>query len=463
MKDHYQLLVIGAGPAGLAAAAEAARLGLDVALVDEQKSPGGQVYRNVGSIQEPVATYLGKDYLRGKPLVAEFLQSGATYISSAPVWYLDERLEAGLLIDGASHFITAERLILATGAQERPMPLPGWQLPGVMTAGAGQILLKSAAMVPDGRVVLVGSGPLLLLIAWQYLQAGVKIDAIIDTTPRSSFSEALAWLPRALPGFDYLLKGLLFMLAIRKAGVPVYKAVTDLRAEGHESLESVSFTTARGKGNESVEISIEAETLLLHQGVIPNLRLPLAAGCELEWDAQQQSWKTINDIWGQSSVERVLVAGDCAGIVGARAGELQGRLCALQGAHQLQKIDLHQRDRAAARVKRSLQRHLSIRPFLDALYPPARAYQLPEDETLVCRCEEVNAGQIRQAARMGCIGPNQVKAFTRCGMGPCQGCLCGSTVSALIADETGTSMEQVGYFRVRPPFKPITLGELANT
>ncbi len=81
----------------------------------------------------------------------------------------------------------------------------------------------------------------------------------------------------------------------------------------------------------------------------------------------------------------------------------------------------------------------------------------------MCRCEEVNAGQIRQAARMGCVGPNQVKAFTRCGMGPCQGCLCGNTVSALIADETGASMEQVGYFRVRPPFKPITLGELANT
>ena len=116
MKNHYQLLVIGAGPAGLAAAADASRLGLDVALVDEQKAPGGQIYRNVGSAREGVRTYLGKDYLRGKPLVEEFLQSGAIYINNASVWYLDERLETGLLIDGASHFITADRLILATGA-----------------------------------------------------------------------------------------------------------------------------------------------------------------------------------------------------------------------------------------------------------------------------------------------------------------------------------------------------------
>ena len=461
MKNHYELLVIGAGPAGLAAAAEAARLGIDVALVDEQKAPGGQIYRNVGAAGDRVKNYLGKDYLRGKRLVDEFLQSGATYINNAPVWYLDDQLETGILVDGVSHFISADRLMLASGAQERPMPLPGWQLPGVMTAGAGQILLKSAAMVPTGRLVLAGGGPLLLLIAWQYLQAGVKIEAIIDTTPAASLLQTLPYLARALPAFDYLLKGLSFMLAIKKAGIPVYKAIDNFRAEGRESIESVHFSTGRGKSR--TETSIETDTLLLHQGVIPSIRLPLAAGCKVDWDAQQQSWKVAKDIWGQSSVSRVLVAGDCAGIVGARAGELQGRLCALESAHQLQKIDLEQRDRVAKGIKSSLQRHLSIRPFLDALYAPSKAYQLPHDETLVCRCEEVYAGQIRQAVRMGCVGPNQVKAFTRCGMGPCQGCLCGSTVSALVADETGASMEQVGYFRVRPPLKPITLGELADT
>jgi NADPH-dependent 2,4-dienoyl-CoA reductase/sulfur reductase-like enzyme len=463
MKRHYEVLVIGAGPAGLAAAADASRLGLDVALVDEQKAPGGQIYHNVAEAQEQVVSYLGKDYMRGKLLVDEFLSSGAAYINNASVWYLDERLETGLLVEGSSHFITADRLILATGAQERPMPLPGWQLPGVMTAGAGQILLKSSAIVPEGRLVLAGSGPLLLQLAWQYLQVGVKIEAIVDTTPRSTLLEALPHLPRALPALDYLLKGLSLMRAINKAGIPTYKAVDDLRAEGGESIESVSFRAVGGKGNNETEFRIETDTLLLHQGVIPNLGLPLATGCNVEWDGQQQSWKVSKDIWGQSSVDQVMVAGDCAGIVGARASELQGRLCALQLGHQLQKIDPGQRNRTAKWIKRSLQRHHSIRPFLDALYAPAPMYQLPDDETLVCRCEEINAGQIRQAARMGCAGPNQVKAFTRCGMGPCQGCLCSTTVSALVADEIDSPMEEVGFFRVRPPFKPITLGELSNT
>jgi NADPH-dependent 2,4-dienoyl-CoA reductase/sulfur reductase-like enzyme len=461
MKSHYELLVVGAGPAGLAASADAARLGIDVALVDEQKAPGGQIYRNASESADRAQVYLGKDYLRGKRLVDEFLQSRATYINNASVWYLDDRLETGILVDGASHFISADRLLLASGAQERPMPLPGWQLPGVMTAGAGQILLKSAAMVPTGRLVLAGGGPLLLLIAWQYLQAGVEIEAIIDTTPGAGLLATLPRFARALPALDYLLKGLSFILAIKKAGVPVYKAIDTLRAEGRESIESVSFSTVRGKRR--VEVSIETDTLLLHQGVIANIRLPLAAGCEVEWDAQQQGWKATRDIWGQSSANQVFVAGDCAGIVGARAGELQGRLGALEIAYQLHRIDLRQRNRAAQGIQKSLKRHLSIRPLLDALYAPSKAYQLPHDETLVCRCEEVYAGQIRQAIRMGCIGPNQVKAFTRCGMGPCQGCLCGSTVAALVADETGATMEQVGYFRVRPPFKPITLGELADT
>ncbi len=280
MKDHDELLIIGAGPSGMAAACAAARYGVDVTLLDEQASPGGQIYRKVDTSPVPEAAYLGKDYWRGHQLVDAFKHSSATYISEAAVWYLDEQREVGVLVDGANHCMHPERLILATGAHERPMPIPGWQLPGVMSAGAGQILLKSAATVPNDGVVLAGSGPLLLLLAWQYLQAGVQIGALLDTTPRSRISKALVHLPRALLAVDYLIKGASLIAAIKRAGVPIYTQVTDLRAEGNETLEAVSFHTAGSQPQTSQRI--DTQTLLLHQGIIPSLRLPLAAGCAVK-------------------------------------------------------------------------------------------------------------------------------------------------------------------------------------
>lgn len=460
---HYELLIVGAGPAGLACAATAAESGVDVAVIDDQKQPGGQIYRNIGAVSAPVADYLGKDYTRGHALLERFQNSGAQAIQNASIWYLDEQLQTGILVDGESHFIDSQQLLLAGGAQERPMPMPGWQLPGVMTAGAGQILLKSAAMLPEDGVVLAGNGPLLLLLAWQYLKAGVRIQGLVETMPEGNFSKALGKLPTAWAASDYLLKGLRLKAAILKAGVPVYKYASNLQVHGKTAIESLSFETPARSNNAQQRHHLQTSVLMLHQGVIPNLRLPMAAGCQTRWDELQQCWVAQVNEWGQSSVQQVMIAGDGARIGGARAAELQGYLCGLQAACMLGKLEEGQRDQQARWIKKSLKRHLSIRPFLDQLYPPDPAYLLPGDEIMVCRCEEVTAGQIREATRLGCTGPNQVKAFTRSGMGPCQGSQCASTVAALIADEQNMPPQDVGVYRVRPPLKPITLGQLSGS
>lgn len=463
IKQHYELLIVGAGPAGLACAASAAESGVDVAVIDEQKQPGGQIYRNIGAVSAPLADLLGKDYTRGYELLERFQNSGAQAIQDASVWYLDEQLQTGILVDGESYFIDSQQLLLAGGAQERPMPIPGWQLPGVMTAGAGQTLLKSAAMLPEDGVVLAGNGPLLLLLAWQYLNAGVCIQALIDTTPKGIFSKALAKLPKAWAASDYLLKGLQLKAAIKRAGVPVYKHASNLHIHGKTAIESLSFEAPASSKNAQQRHHLQTSVLMLHQGVIPNLRLPMAAGCQTCWDELQQCWVAEVNEWGQSSVQQVMIAGDSAHIGGARVAELQGHLCGLQAACALGKLDAAQRDQRARTIQKSLKRHLSIRPFLDQLYPPSPAYLLPGDDTLVCRCEEITAGQIREATRLGCTGPNQVKAFTRSGMGPCQGSQCASTVAALIADEQNMTPQEVGVYRVRPPLKPITLGQLSES
>jgi NADPH-dependent 2,4-dienoyl-CoA reductase/sulfur reductase-like enzyme len=463
LAERYDLVVVGAGPAGLSAAARAAELGIDVLLVDENPAPGGQIYRAVTTTPVADRAVLGADYWRGAEIVARFERSQASYAARCTLWSIgpdetaaeDEAFEIGLSLDGCARLIGARQLILATGAQERPFPIPGWTLPGVMTAGAAQIALKSAAIVPTGRTVIAGCGPLLYLLAGQLAAAGADIVAVLDTTPRANWLKAAAALPDFLRS-PYLAKGLKLMAEARRR-LRFIGGVTGLAAEGTDRLASIRFE--RG----GVAESIACETLLLHQGVIPSVNLANAAGCAHDFDETQHCWAPRLDAWFASSMPGIAIAGDGAGIGGAESAALRGEVAALGAAARLGRIELAERDRQAAPALAELARALRGRRFLDLLYKPAPQFLAPpQDETIVCRCEEVTAGQIRDTAtRLGVTGPNQMKAFLRCGMGPCQGRLCGPTVVELIAEANGTTPAEVGYYRLRPPVKPVTLAELA--
>ena len=194
---------------------------------------------------------------------------------------------------------------------------------------------------------------------------------------------------------------------------------------------------------------------------MPNTQFTWSLRAAHDWDTGQLCWRPRVDSWGELDQPGIFVAGDGSGIGGANAALAQGRLAALSAAHRLGRIDSRQRDSLAATQRRALRTALRIRPFLDTLYRPKLANRVPSGETIVCRCEEVTAGAILGYVDLGCVGPNQTKAFGRCGMGPCQGRLCGLTVTELIASGTGLAPGEVGYYRIRPPIKPITLGELA--
>lgn len=456
IKSSYQLVVIGAGPAGMAAAQAALRHGVDVALIDEQSSPGGQIYRNVDSSPLTDVNLLGNDYAFGKLQVQAFRHSRLDYFAGAAVWFIDKSRCLGITYQGSHHSVQAAQIIIATGAQERPMPFPGWHKPGVMTAGAGQILLKSSALVPQQAPVLVGSGPLLLLLAWQYLRAGVGVQAIVDTTAKANRWRALRHLPRAFAASDYLLKGLKLVMAIKRARVPWYKQATELQAEGNERLERLKFNANGGARK------LDTRLIMLHQGVVPALHIVEAAGCDTDWNEVQQCWQPRLNQWGESSQPGILVAGDGAVIGGARAAALSGQLAGLQSAFKLGFIDQTRRDRLARPILNARQRHLAIRPLLDASYRIAQNALVPADDVLVCRCEEITAAQIRKVVGLGCLGPNQAKAFVRCGMGPCQGRFCASTVENIFAAERAVSVSHIGRFNTRPPLKPVTLGQLAD-
>jgi thioredoxin reductase/bacterioferritin-associated ferredoxin len=451
LRENYDVAVVGAGPAGLAAATMCAQGGLSTVVFDEQSSPGGQIYRAVTQTPIKQDTVLGADYWAGAELAQRFLASGAHYVPGAIVWNLTREREVGVSVAGAAHMLRAERVILATGALERPFPIPGWTLPGVMTAGAGQILLKSSGLVPDGRTVIAGCGPLPWLIAWQYLAAGARIDAILQTAG----DRAAAW--RHAPAFaasPYLLKGLRLMLAVRRR-VRVVGNVVELRAEGGDRVEAVAYRTARGG-----EQRLPVDNLFLHQGVVPNVNLAMAAGIEHRWDDAQLCFAPVLDGDGGTAVPGIAIAGDGAGIAGAEAAQARGALAGLATVRALRPQAPVLAETAAVRAQ--LKRMLRGRAFLDAYYQPAAQFRRPARDTLVCRCEEVTAGQIIDTVALGCTGPNQMKAFLRCGMGPCQGRLCGLTVTELIARARGVAPREVGYYRLRPPVKPITLAELAS-
>ncbi len=471
------------------------------------------------------AQVLGRDYTAGAALVRAFRKCGAEYSPRTSVWELspaarreDARapLEIGILRGGGAEIVRAHCVIVASGAQERAVPGPGATLPGVMGAGGAQSLMKSAGLVPGVPVVIAGSGPLVYLVAWQLVRAGAPVRAVLLTMPDGWMGRAAGTLPEALAMPGALFKGIGWRRALTRKfhrfpaagadltafaalntarvldvptgtparpdsrspceishlrtlasrigeisgltarGVQVMPA-RDLVIEGRNQVESVRF---RHRGREH---SIPASLVLLHEGVIPNAHLTLAAGLDHAWDGRQHAFRPVIDAWGRTSEPGVLVAGDGARILGAEAAVETGRIAGFEAAYRLGRIGAHQRDALARPHRAALARHRRFREFLDLTFEPGPASRRPSDPTVtVCRCEEVTVAEIERVIGTGCPGPNQAKAFTRCGMGPCQGRMCATVVSEIFAERQHIGVGAVGHCRIRPPVKPVTVGELAG-
>ncbi len=207
---------------------------------------------------------------------------------------------------------------------------------------------------------------------------------------------------------------------------------------------------------------MRARLLLVHEGLIPQVHPTLLLNCAHDWNEAQACFAPRLDGWGESSHPNVFVAGDGAGIGGAEAACLRGEIAALGIAVRLGRLARDDVERAARPLRSRLARALALRPLLDALYRPRHAVFVPPDHTLACRCEEVSVAALRAEAAGGRPGPDQVKAFTRAGMGPCQGRQCADTVAHVLASAENRAVPDVGLYRVRPPLRPVTLGELAS-
>ncbi len=458
MKD-FDVIIIGSGPAGMACSHELALAGARVALLDEQEKPGGQIYRNVTSATLQQKEILKEDYTAGEQLAHTMLAANIEYISGAQVWQATRRGDVYFSKSGQSKKLSCKVLVLATGATERPVPFKGWGLPGVMSCGGASNLFKDAALVPQVPTVLGGNGPFFWLVAEHMLAAKANLKAIFETKHGGSFLKALPYLPQALLRLPYLLKGLKMIShvksAAKKAGVPVYRGVTELSAEGTHQLEK---TKAR-KGKK--ELSFDTGLLLVHEGIIANTALSRQLGCAHEFDQMQRYWFPTVDDSGQSTVDNVFIIGDGSFVHGALAAQYKGRLAAIKISERLAPGNKTVFEERGSKYKKQLKKELGPRKFIDAMYRPADDLYAMSDDTMACRCESVTAGEIRELVHQGLTDTNEIKAIIRCGMGPCQARMCGPAVSELVAQSSGLSPELIRPLRPRPPLKPLSPAELA--
>jgi NADPH-dependent 2,4-dienoyl-CoA reductase/sulfur reductase-like enzyme len=447
------IVIVGAGPAGMSAAALLAEHGERPILVDEAERPGGQVWRKPA---EAVAADPRR--ILGRTGAAEHLRGHAAFAAVAARVDHRPRHLAWTVQDGEI-FVAEERqartirydaLLLATGATDRLLPVPGWTIPGVFSLGGAQTLLKDQGAVIGRRVVLAGASPLLYLAALQYRAVGIEVAAVLDTT---RFMEKLRAMPELLQAAPRTLAhGLSYMARLRAGGVPVLHGVAALAVEGAERVEAVRFRDAAG-----TERRIDCDAVALGFGLRAETQLADLAGATLHFDPDFRQWLPEADADGRCA-PGLYAAGDGCTIGGAEAAVLSGRLAAWailadSGAAvpEAELAGIRARLGAVQRFQRGLAR---------AFAWPAHWLGATPDDTTLCRCEGVTLGALREAVAKP-LGPrdvNRAKALTRCGMGRCQGRFCGLATAEAMAEALGMPVEAVGRLRGQAPVKPIPIG-----
>lgn len=442
------VIVVGAGPAGLRAAERLVAAGLRPVLVEEGARDGGQIYRRQppGFTRPPDALY-GSEAAKATALhaAAEALRPQVEWRPETLVWAVRE---SALLVasGGRAESLPFRALILATGATDRIMPLPGWTLPGVTSLGGAQIALKAQACAIGARPVFLGTGPLLYLVAWQYMKAGVAVQAVLDTSP---FRHRVAALPDLVARPGVLARGIACTAALRRRGVRIATGVAPVGVEGEGRVAALRWRGAAGR-----EQRTDCDALGLGYGLRSETQLADLAGCAFGFDEVARQWLPRVDEDGRSSVEGVYLAGDGALVRGADAAELAGRLAA--GA-ALRDLGEPVEETEMAGLRRALLPMTCFRRGLERAFPwPARLAAALPDETIVCRCEAITAGALRHAGgALGAPEVNRAKAFVRTGMGRCQGRMCGLAAAEILAAARSEPVEAAGRLRGAAPVKPL--------
>lgn len=457
MSDRPELFVLGAGPAGIGAALSAAEAGVDTVIVDRAAEGGGQVYR------APAFSLSSNDVdTTGQHLRDALAASSARSVFECRVWSVGRDFRVDAIEPGGARTWCPKTIVAAIGTTERVVPFPGWTLPGVFGLAGTTLLLKSQAMMPGENTVVAGSGPLLAAVAYGIVAAGGKVSAIVDL---AGSGEWVASLPALMSRSKDLQRGLKWARAIRRAKVPVYfrHVVTAARA-CEDGLEIViQPVDARGRRKtDTPGKTIKSDSLCIGNGLTPSTELTRLLGADHAFDTHAGGWTPSLDDNQRTTIKGLYAAGDGTGISGADAALDQGRIAGYTAALDLQRIDdadyrrlttpIRARLKKTNRAGRRMAQLMALRPDHISEIEP---------DTIVCRCEDVTRREIDAAVENGAVDLNQLKSWTRCGMGPCQGRTCGEIAATLMAQHLD-GRDAVGCWSPRPPLLAIPLDELTG-
>lgn len=456
----FDVVVIGAGPAGIAAAVAASRKGARVALLDENPAAGGQVYRATPA-EFATNSPATPEQVEGDRLRGLLTRSDALTLFGYVTWSVGP----GFRIDGIGaagpEVLSAPQLIVATGTSERVVPFPGWTTPGVIGLAAATVLLKSQRMLPGRKTIVAGCGPLLVAVAAGILKGGGHVVALVDI---ASAGDWLARLPAMMSRPDLLARGASWLAAIRRAGVPVLSrhALRAVHERGNLLDACIGPVDAGGAPAAGAERTLRADCVVVGNGLTPGNEVSRLLRARHHYDAARGGWVAVTDACGRASVPGLFVVGDGGGISGAAAAEYHGELAGLAAAHGLGRVAAAAFERERRTIQRRFERARRFGGAMAELMAirPAQVAAISA-ETIVCRCEDVTRGEIEHAIDDGAMEVNQVKAWTRCGMGPCQGRSCADVIGEIVARRAG-GREAAGFFTGRLPLRPVSLAAMTG-
>ena len=458
------VLVVGGGPAGLSAAATIAEAGVDVVLMDERSKLGGQFYKQPGPARDIDEGRLDAQYRAGRELMSRVKDAGVLVISGVTVWGAFRPDQLVARSDSCSWILRPDRLVLATGANERAVPFPGWTLPGVMTTGAAQTLLRSSQVAPGERVLLSGNGPLNMQVAAELVRSGVTVTALVEQADQRWWKNAHSGAGMFLSAPELVRKGFDYRATLARARVPVMdrSSVVEVLGDGKVEAAVVARLDHSGRRIPGTEREMATDAVCLGYGFTPANEIPRALDCDHHVDQRSGNLVTTRSDTGRTSVDSVWVIGDAGGVKGAYVAGALGLLAAADILGDLGVVS-GEESLSSRTAIRLLRRHLRFQRHLENLY---RAHtlttQLARDTTLVCRCESVTFGDLRNSFGDGALTAGAAKRLTRAGMGKCQGRYCGPSVLALAAEASGIPQGEFSGFAPQAPIRPVFISEVAG-